>query len=116
MQIAVYGKKRTHMAEITHKMIDRIDNRLTFVDATECLTWTGAKTPDGYGVIKAPGRIVLYVHRVIYTVHTAPIPEGWVVDHTCRNRACANPEHLEAVIWAENSRRVFARRKAGIPW
>jgi len=35
-------------------------------------------------------------HRFIYRAHKGPIPEGHEVDHTCRNRACSNPEHLTA--------------------
>ena len=31
-----------------------------------------------------------------------PLPDGLVLDHLCRNRACVNPEHLEPVTQSVN--------------
>ena len=36
-------------------------------------------------------------HRLSYTILVGPIPEGYVIDHLCRNRRCYNPAHLEPV-------------------
>lgn len=38
-----------------------------------------------------------------------PIPDGLVLDHLCRNRACINPNHLEPV-----STRVSILRGEGV--
>jgi hypothetical protein len=42
-------------------------------------------------------REIVYVHRLAYEVFVGPIPDGLQIDHLCRQRACCNPDHLEAV-------------------
>lgn len=75
-----------------------------------CLEWTGRITKRGYAIFHVrdvdrgrnfPAR----AHRVAYEAFVGPIPDGFTVDHVCRNRRCvdATPEHLEAVTQYENS-------------
>ena len=73
----------------------------SFVDKSgECWVWTGWNNGryPGFSV----GRTKLYAHRFSYELHKGPIPEGAVIDHTCRNKMCVNPAHLEAVTNQEN--------------
>lgn len=43
-------------------------------------------------------------HRFIYRIHNdlREIPEGYEINHKCKNRACCNPSHLEMLTVAEH--------------
>ena len=43
-------------------------------------------------------------HRAAYQLF-APIPDGLVLDHLCRNPPCVDPNHLEPITLAENNLR-----------
>ncbi len=73
-------------------------------DGYGCWVWQGHQNGWGYGLIKAGGQRRV-VHRVAYELRVGPIPDGLVLDHLCRNRACINPAHLEPVTLGENVRR-----------
>jgi len=65
-------------------------------DPAGCWTWVAGKFPKGYGVFRIDGKSKS-VHRLSYESMVGPIPAGLSIDHLCRNRACVNPAHLEAV-------------------
>jgi hypothetical protein len=69
---------------------------------TGCWVFTGrSKTTDGYGRVadrwEGGKTKMVYPHRVAYEHFKGEIPEGLTIDHLCKNKACCNPEHLEAV-------------------
>lgn len=79
----------------------------------ECWPWLGAplKAAKGYGRIDVSG--VRYVaHRYAHVLFKGPIPNGYEVDHLCRNTSCVNPAHLEAVTPEEHDQRSASAFRA----
>lgn len=70
-------------------------------DESGCWEWLGAKDNNGYGVIRIMGER-RFAHRISHEIHKGLIPDGFHIDHLCRNTSCANPDHLEAVTPKEN--------------
>ena len=69
-----------------------------------CMLWLAYVDPDGYGRFNRGGKNgkIDRAHRVSYELAYGEIPEGMVLDHLCRNRACVRPDHLEVVTKGEN--------------
>lgn len=87
-------------------LMERLRSRIV-EDANGCWIYTGLLNDSGYGIIGSGGRGGRYlrVHRVMYEAEVGQIPDGLVIDHLCRVRACCNPQHLEPVTDGENVRR-----------
>lgn len=49
---------------------------------------------EGYFRKRVDGSLVLY-HRHVWEVANGKLPEGYEVDHKCKNRACCNILHLQ---------------------
>lgn len=78
------------------------------VDDNGCWIWIRSQniTPYGAGYGRLTYRSKEYkAHRLAYFYWKGPIPLGLVPDHLCRQTACINPDHLEAVTQRENTLR-----------
>jgi hypothetical protein len=81
--------------------VRRFWSTVTPDESSGCWKWTGRLDKSGYGRFDH-GRLT---HRVAYELLIGPIPEGLVIDHLCRVRACVNPSHMEPVTQATNVER-----------
>lgn len=86
---------------------DEIRDRVATDFSSECWVWEHFSY-RGYGRVFEPNfrtknqspHVVAYIYRY------GSIPVGLELDHTCRNKLCWNPSHLEPVTHAENMRRA----------
>lgn len=70
-------------------------------DGSDCWEWQTAKTHQGYGRFSYLGKTILS-HKWLYLYYHFYIPNGLILDHTCRNTSCVNLSHLDLVTHQEN--------------
>lgn len=103
---------------------DRFESNVPDITSTGCWEWAGARfVSTGYGMLNVRSSVdgkwrPTTAHRVAYELLVGDIPDGLVIDHLCRNHACVNPAHLEAVpqqtnlLRGEHPSAIAARRHA----
>lgn len=72
-----------------------------------CWLWQASLHNDGYAAWNVGGRQIK-VHRAAYLLEKGAIPRKHFVTHTCGNKHCCNPDHLECV----NQKGLSARNAA----
>ena len=92
---------------VTRRELKRFLSK-TLVDEHDCWVWRASRKASGYGRFWWRGRLVR-AHIFAYQLYKGAIPESLELDHLCRNKACVNPVHLEAV-----SHKVNVLRGVGI--
>lgn len=77
----------------------------------ECWVWKNALSSEGYGhisIMYAGKEYTVRAHRIAYMHRFGAVSEELFLDHVfpvCIGRWCVNPDHLEPVTQAENTRR-----------
>ena len=89
-------------AAAVSRFLTKVDQR----GPDDCWPWLGlvrkGVREKGYGRFPVDGKIVpAYRFAWVLVNGREPLP-GMELDHTCRNRGCVNPGHLEEVTFREN--------------
>jgi hypothetical protein len=77
-----------------------------------CWLWLGSLDEKGYGRVNAKG-FPKRVHQCTWKLAGRTVPKPLMLDHTCKNKPCCNPDHLETVTNQENVRRGDSLRFVG---
>lgn len=102
------GINRRNEFEVTDSLASRFWQRVKKVEGNGCWEWQGAFR-NSYGAIKHQGS-VLSAHRVAYVLTNGHPPQGMLICHTCDNRACCRPDHLEVGTPGKNNNDARKRR------
>jgi hypothetical protein len=85
--------------QISERFFDKVERN------GSCWNWRGYLRPDGYGHFTMHTNRKVYAHRFSYLFHVGGIPGDMEIHHTCGNRGCVNPGHLETV--TRNQHRII---------
>jgi hypothetical protein len=93
---------------------------------TDCIVADGGyPTADGYirvlTKLRKDGGKLKMLHRIEWEKLRGPIPEGYTVDHKCKNRQCQNINHLQllphsAHVAKDNGQRYLERTVESLHW
>lgn len=81
---------------------------------SDCIEWEGRLHSGGYGLKYMDGK-TYYTHRLEWSKHNGPIPEGMFVCHRCDNPPCYNVDHLFLGTPKDNVRDMYAKGRTWQP-
>lgn len=94
------GKPRVYKTTVQ----ERFEAKLIPEPNSGCWLWFGAlcnSSGAGYGAFAFNGRRET-AQRASWMIFCGPIPDGFEIDHRCRNTYCVNPDHLRPMTQADN--------------
>ena len=83
-------------------VIERFYSKVNFNDESNCWEWTGGKFSNGYGFFKV-NKKMLRAHRFSYEYFKGTLQTDQHIHHTCKNKICVNPDHLQQLLPKEHS-------------
>jgi hypothetical protein len=103
------GRPRTSTVDLVVDRYVNLDlfNRNQQPGANGCIEWTGIQSSIGYGFIgfiyknksqgsaSSRGRGMMTTHRLAWMIKHNRLPAKRNINHTCHNKLCVNPDHLE---------------------
>jgi|SRR5215472_4688321 len=69
-----------------------------------CWVWQGSVSSGGYGQIRDSSRLNKITHKIAWQLLVGPVPRGYQLHHTCENKRCWNPAHLEIMTPKQHKR------------
>lgn len=97
---------------LNQKYIDSFWAKVEKKGENECWPWKAFKNKKGYGMMGIAASQCVNAHRVSWTIHNGPIPNGMFVCHHCDNPECTNPNHLFIGSRQDNTNDMMIKKRS----